>query len=184
MREKEIWKDVNGFEGIYQVSNHGRLKSFKRITKGRILSNNNKTGGYLSVVLRQSLKIKSTRMHRIVAEHFVPNPENKPQVNHKDLNKQNNYFENLEWCTQKENNDHANVHKPWKNDGMINYNKNIRPIPVIQYELSGIQIKEFKNGKEASLETGVCHRNILQVCNGSQNRKQAGGYMWKFKDKL
>ena len=98
----EIWKNVPEFNGIYQISNLGRLKSFKEIKSGRILSNINRQGGYLSVVLQYKGFIRYTRIHRLVAETFISNPDNKPEVNHIDGNKQNNCVDNLEWVTRKE----------------------------------------------------------------------------------
>ena len=185
---QEIWKDVKGWEGIYQISSLGRLKSFKRSTTGLVMKMTNKTGWYFSVVLCRGSRSQSTRIHRLVAEHFIPNPKNKKTVNHKDLNKQNNIVSNLEWTTQKENNAHAGKNLPHKNDGMINYNQNIRPNAIVQMSLNRVHLKEYKNAKEASDSTGVCQRNILQVANKTEykpglTRKQAGGFIWKFKNK-
>lgn len=182
---KEIWKDVCGWEGVYQISSHGRLKSFKQIKEGKILSNTNKTGSYLSVVLRSGRNTESTKMHRLVAENFIPNPENKPHVNHRDCNKQNNHINNLELVTPSENARHATKHTDIVN-GMVNYNQNIRPKTINQYDLNHVFIRSFKNGKEASIATGVCHRNILQVANKTEykpglTRRQAGGFIWEFK---
>jgi len=116
----EIWKDIKGFEGFYQISNYGRVRSLTRksnpyidgrqhtcngiILKGGII----KTGkGYLGHVFYKNGKIKNIYTHRLVAEYFVPNPLDKKTVNHKDANPQNNHYTNLEWCTQKENIQHA-----------------------------------------------------------------------------
>lgn len=185
--QKEIWKDIPGSNGNYQASNLGRIKSFKINPNGYIMSLKNSKGWYLSCILLINNERTTTRIHRAVAKLFVPNPNNKPHVNHKNMNKQDNRAVNLEWTTPKENNDHAIKHKPWKINGMINYNKNIKPNPIIQLDLMGNYIQTFKNGKEAAIETGVCQRNILQVANRTEykpglTRKQAGGFIWKFKD--
>jgi len=182
---KELWKPVKGFESVYQISNHGRLKSFKSDKKGRILSNVNKKGGYLSVVLKNGSCKKYTRIHRLVAEHFIKNPLNKKEVNHKDLNKQNNHYKNLEWVTPKENMKHAIKNNSNITKGIINYNKYIKPRKIIQLNKNLEFINVFNNAKEANEKTSVCARNILQVANKTEykqgkTRKQAGGFVWVF----
>lgn len=183
----EIWKNVPEFNGIYQISNLGRLKSFKEIKSGRILSNINRQGGYLSVVLQYKGFIRYTRIHRLVAETFISNPDNKPEVNHIDGNKQNNCVDNLEWVTRKENAAHARKHNPNILRGMNRYNQFIRPKNIRQYSLDEKFIAMFPNSTEAAKFTGVCGRNILQVANATEYkpgrvRHQAGGYVWKFAD--
>ena len=112
---REIWKDVKGYEGLYQVSNLGRVRSLDRtvnsgiknnsnvLFKGRILKQYQKRNGYLQVTFTVNSKRKYVGVHRLVAETFIPNPDNKSQVNHIDENKTNNNVYNLEWCTPKEN---------------------------------------------------------------------------------
>lgn len=189
--EIEIWKDIKGFEGIYQISNMGRLKSFKNHSEGFILSNKNSKNDYFSVVLTNNLlkKKRYARIHRLVAEAFIPNPDpdNKTQINHIDSNKQNNCVDNLEWVTPKENMVHALRHNSNIVKGINNYNKFIKPKTIQQYSLEGKFIKEFCNAVEASKYTGVCSRNILQVASKEEYRqglmrRQAGGYVWKFKE--
>ena len=97
---KEEWKDVIGYEGLYQISNLGRVKS---IRKNIILRCSNTTTGYKKIELCVNGKVKTFKVHRLVGFAFIPNPENKPNINHKDGNPINNYIENLEWCTQREN---------------------------------------------------------------------------------
>ena len=106
----ESWKWIRGYEGIYKISNYGRIKSFPRngtIKKVKILRPGFNKFGYLIITLSKNDKCKYFRIHRLVAEAFIQNPENKPEVNHKDGNKFNNYYENLEWTTSTENQKHA-----------------------------------------------------------------------------
>ena len=106
---KEIWKDIPGYEGMYQVSNLGRVKSLGRASeigrnlKTKILKQTAEDKGYMKVGLRKNNKIRTVRVHRLVAEAFVGNPQGLPEVNHKDENKANNTYTNLEWCTTKYN---------------------------------------------------------------------------------
>lgn len=106
--KKELWKDIKGFEGCYQISSNGRIKSLERTVihkgspskrKGRILKVRKDGKGYHQYGLYKDGKAFYLRAHRLVALHFIPNPENLPQVNHKDENKDNNKVSNLEWCT-------------------------------------------------------------------------------------
>lgn len=105
----EIWKDIKGYEGLYKISNLGRVCSRDRkaedgrIIKGRIMKFQELPNGYLSICLTKNKKQKRFLGHRLVALHFIPNPDNKPEVNHLDENKQNNTITNLEWVTRKEN---------------------------------------------------------------------------------
>jgi hypothetical protein len=182
----EIWKDVKGFEEIYQVSNLGRIRSFARNPRGVILSLKNKTGWYLTTNFCYRGIRKTVRVHRLVAEAFVPNPHNKPEVNHKDGNKQNNRADNLEWVTRAENHRHALALNPDMTKGMIKYNRFIRAKIVQQFTLDGRYVAEYRNSAEAARATGVCQRNILQVANHDEykpgkTRSQAGGYIWRFK---
>ena len=129
----EVWKDIQGFKGAYQISNLGRLKSFKKDAEGKVLSNTNKKGDYFSVILRKGDKVKSTRIHRLVAEAFIPNENNYPQVHHKDGNKQNNCVDNLEWISTKEHHLINQQQNPNTINGLVNYNKYTRP-KVIWWE--------------------------------------------------
>lgn len=102
--DKEIWKDIKGYENLYQISNLGRVKSLPKYhKKNESIMKYTLRSGYRTLVLRKNSKRKSKQIHRLVAEAFIPNPDNKYIVNHKDYNRQNNNVENLEWCTQKEN---------------------------------------------------------------------------------
>lgn len=166
---KEIWKDVVGYENLYQVSNLGNVLSLRHKNRFLMKPTKNKSG-YLSVGLRIYNKRKTFDVHRLVAQTFIPNPNNYPVINHKDENPLNNNIENLEWCTIKYN---------------INYGtaterraKN-RSKPVLQFDIFGNFIKEFESIKIAGKETHICKNNICNACRGE--RKTAGGYIWKYK---
>ena len=114
MSEGEVWKDAVGYEGLYKVSNKGNVYSVERISSqgvkigGQTLKpSNNNRGGYPRLDLRRNGIRKNESVHRLVAEVFIPNPNNYPEVNHKDENKTNNNVSNLEWCTRKYNNNHG-----------------------------------------------------------------------------
>lgn len=100
---KEIWKDVVGWEGLYRVSSHGSVFSVRK----KILLKSSNVAGYRQVILCRDSKMSSGRVHRLVAMAFIPNPDNKPEVNHIDGNKSHNYFKNLEWVTSSENVSHT-----------------------------------------------------------------------------
>ncbi len=181
----EVWKDIKDFEGVYQISTWGRLKSYKRDPKGYILSVKDKNGNYLSVVLKHKGKRRSVKIHRLVAEAFIPNPDLKPEVNHKDTKKQNNHYQNLEWVDRLENVEHCLKHKRFFLLPMVRYNRFERPKPIYQFSLSGSFIAKYHNAGEASAYSGVCKRNILQVASKTEYkpghyRKQAGGFKWSF----
>lgn len=118
----EVWKDVKDYEGLYQVSNLGNVKSLERyahtsntrynkhrLLRERILKPGKNKDGYSVVVLRKDCKGKSYYIHRLVAEAFLPNPHNLPEINHKDENKENNHVDNLEWCTHIYNGNYGTI---------------------------------------------------------------------------
>ena len=102
---QEVWKEIEGYEGISQISNFGRVKSFRYGEKMRVLKVSN--AGYYTVALWKKGKATHCRIHKLVAQNFLQNTDEKPQVNHKDGNKLNNHVDNLEWCTASENTYHA-----------------------------------------------------------------------------
>lgn len=126
---EEVWKDILGYEGLYQISNLGRVKSLPRKNNKRIINKEiikvftKLPNGYLKAGLSKNGKTKYYFVHRLVAEVFIPNLENKPCVNHKDCNKKNNCVNNLEWVTHKENNTYKNHHLKRNISSVIYYLK-------------------------------------------------------------
>lgn len=175
MINPEIWKDIKGYEGKYEISNFGRVKSHVKIGtptyyKTPILS----TPGYYTVCLSKDGKVSySVGIHRLVAEAFVENTDKtKTEVNHKDGDKLNNYYENLEWVTRKENNEHA------IKSGLRKYVKSIE-----QYTLDDELVNIFKSSAEAGKFLGKGKRtntHILNCCKGKIST--AYGYKWKYKE--
>lgn len=178
---KEIWRDVSGYEGIYQISNFGNIK---RLSYSIIRSNGNKqswkekklnptkdSSGYYGI--RSCTKItgkrETLRIHRLVAEAFIPNPNNLPCVNHKDGNKLNNKTENLEWCTYKENINHA------FSTGLRQDTKKIN-----QYDLDGNYIATYDSIREAERKTGTKNTGINACLHNKY--KKSNGFMWKYAD--
>lgn len=168
---KEIWKDIRGYEGLYQVSNLGNVRSlnYNRQNKIKNIKAVSNYRGYLKVSLSKNNIIKNKNVHRLVAEAFIVNPNNFPVVNHKDGNKHNNKIINLEWTTKSENTNHA-----YKNNLMKKNNK-----AIIQLDKNKNRIKEYKSIKEASLIMKTSPMNIIKCCKGIQNT--AKGYVWKYK---
>ena len=172
---REVWKSVKGYEGLYKVSNLGRVKSIPRPkTTGGILKPF-KRAKYLSVDLRKINKRKTFQVHRMVAEAFIPNPNNLEQVNHKDGNKLNNVVDNLEWCTCSENVKHAYKNQLMKARKGI---KNTRSKKVYQYDLNANLIKVWDSLGDIQRALKVEKSAIAGVCR--KERKTAYGYIWRY----
>lgn len=185
----EIWKDIKDYEGLYQVSNFGRVKSLERhiyINKRccerhlteKILKPATTTEGYLYVDLSKNGKRRKNLIHILVAQAFTPNSENKSDVHHIDHNKNNNHVDNLMWVTEKQ---HAALH-PHRFEKMAKAASKALSIPVLQYTKDGQFVKEYSSAKEASRKTGINNSNIGYCCKGKYGFKTAGGYIWKYKD--
>lgn len=166
---EEIWKDIEGYEGIYQVSNLGRVKSLKHSKEGKLLKGRVTGKGYLSVVLFRNSVRKSNSIHRLVAQAFIPNPENKPEVNHIDEDKTNNNIDNLDWSTPKENSNHGT-----RNDRIAE----TKSIPIIVININTGEVEEFYGISECARQLGLHKQNITSVLKGK--RKQTGGYTFKY----
>lgn len=152
---KEIWKKVIDYEDCYEISNLGRLRSKDRLIKncqgeylkrGTIIKLTKCTNGYLEYILHRDGKIKVFLVHRLVAKHFLPNPNNLPQINHLDENITNNRIDNLQWCTPKENANYGTRNQRCKQNN-IKQQK-----PIIQLDLKGNKIKEYATIGDASRE--------------------------------
>ena len=166
----EIWCPIKGYEGQYEVSDQGRVKSLK-FGKERILKPVRTPKGYLTVELYKNEEQKRCKVHRLVAQTFIPNPDNLSEVNHKDENKENNSVQNLEWCDRKYN---------------YNYGTRIQRIseknskPILQYTKSGEFVAEWKSATDVQRTLGYFQNNISYCCNGKL--KSAYNFIWKFKD--
>ena len=183
---QEIWKDIKGYEGLYQVSNLGRVKSLEKLSRnGHRLKEKILSGGkcfeYRSVQLIKEDEMKNIAIHRLVAQAFIPNPFGYNEINHKDENKLNNCVNNLEWC------DHSyNITQCYRK-GKLHDKVHI---PVHQFDLSGNYIKSFDSIYDASKEIGVSVQHIKDVCNKVKRKdhngylytyRTAGGYKWEWK---
>lgn len=168
----ESWKDVKEYEGLYQVSTLGRIKSLKY--KKVMLPAKGKDG-YLKICFTKNNKKKTIKIHRIVAENFIPNPMNLSQVNHIDGNKNNNSVSNLEWCTQSENMQHA-----FKNHLIVRKKgkDSSKAKKVNQYSLTGKFIRQWDCIADVTRKLGIRGYNISGCCKGK--RHTAGGFKWKY----
>ena len=199
----EIWKPIMGYEGLYEVSSLGRVRSLDRIDsnnhplKGVILKPYISNSGYLLVGLYKQQKRNRKLLHRLVAEAFIPNPDNKPEIDHINTIKIDNTVflnedgsinyekTNLRWTTRKENINNPltkakmqiNARKPSK--GKYG-KKHHRSKPIIQYDKEGNFIKEWDCANDVERVLGISNKHIGSVCLGK--RKSCGGYIWKYKN--
>lgn len=178
----EIWKDIKGYEGLYQASNLGNIKSLKRehyiptinkkiwILKEKILKQGLGKDGYKYVVLTKNNFRKTYKVHKLVMLTFSKTQKRRTFINHLDGNKQNNDISNLEWCTNSENIRHA------YNNNLIDITKKCKKIN--QYDLEGNFIKQWNSMKEAGEKLNICRQNISMCCRGL--RKKTNNYVWRY----
>lgn len=196
----ERWRDVKGYEGLYQVSNKGRVKSLERVVvdknnkprlrKSLILAISKNDRGYCQTNLYKNGVLKTFRINRLVAQAFIPNPDNKPYVDHINTIRDDNQVENLRWVTPEENNlnDITRQHLSEMQTGKKNhqYGKtgkyNARSIPVLQFDLDGNFIKEWESANEVSKSFNHCNSLVSMCCKG--RRKTGYGYIWKYKSDI
>lgn len=164
----EEWRDIEGYEGLYQVSNLGRVKSLKyRGHEGCIGILTPRLDGkeYETVALYKGGKVRNTKIHRLVAQAFIPNPNNYPQVNHKDEDKTNNNVDNLEWCTNEYNHNYGT--------------RNERVAKSLSKKVICITTGEiFNSMREACRKYDINTGRMTECCQGK--RKTAGGYKWEY----
>ena len=186
----EIWKTIEGTGGIYEVSNTGKVRctNYKMTGKTKELTAGEKAGGYLQLRVKIDGKLKTVVVHRLVAEAFIPNPENKPEVNHKDGNKKNNHIDNLEWATRSENIQHAvtaglrdrvAIAASKRGKVWIKELHQMQKQPVIATNIKTGEQIDFESQQEAAQELRLQKAHISAVIHG--NRKQTGGYTFKLK---
>lgn len=182
--EMEKWKPIKGYIGLYEISTYGNVKILERTYKcfnkltnrmnERVIKERITQGtinkGYRRICLTKNKKEKNIFIHRLVAESFIPNPNNYDFVNHIDGNKQNNCVENLEWCTHSQNDLHAYKNK---------LRKTKPKREIIQYDLEGNKIAEYESIYEASKKLGLNNGHISRNAYGIG--KRVGGYVFKFK---
>jgi hypothetical protein len=160
---EEQMKDIKDYEGLYQVSNLGTVYSVK---SGKFLKPRKTKLGYILIDLYKNNKQKTYYLHRLVAQAFIPNPLNLPEVNHKSEIKTDNRVENLEWMSHKEN---------------INYGSRTERCSkkVLQFTREGEFVAEYSSTHEAERQTGIYFQSISQCCKGK--RHSAGNYIWRYK---
>lgn len=205
MEQEEIWKPVVGYEGLYEVSNLGRVRSLRRTVEysdGRVFTYQPKilvctahNKGYLMVRLRKNKITKSYLVHRLVALTFIPNPQNKPEIDHINTIRTENCVNNLRWVSRKENCANEITHKRMSNNSNSVEirqkqlstrikNKTLNaPKRVYQFSIDGEFIAEYESCHDASRKTGICEIGISVVARGgrhAKNEKSAGGYLWSY----
>lgn len=182
---KEEWKDIEGFEGLYKISNMGKVFSYKTSKELKPILQQT---GYYHVTLCKNKKTFQRRLHRLVAQNFIPNPNKKPDVNHIDMNKSNNIISNLEWVTHEENNKKMFAIKPPRTNTKKRIKMQMENIKKAQ-EKTKKRVGQFKNGvlikiynsiTEAGKELKIDSSHISDCCKNKKNYKTSHGYEWKY----
>ena len=173
----EIWKEIEGYDGLYEVSDKGNVRSrnYNHTGTTQVLQPG-EVRGYLQVGLNKNGKRKRFFVHRLVAKAFLENTQNLLEVNHKNEDKADNRIENLEWCSREYNNNFGTRNRRIAES---NTNNPKRSKAVLQISKSGEFLKEFPSLMEAWRETGIYHGHICRCCLGKL--KSAGGYLWRYK---
>lgn len=178
MENCEVWKDIPGYEGLYQVSNLGRVKSldYHRTGKEKVLNPGTNHKGYLFVVLCKNGKTKNYAVHRLVGQIFISNPNNLPCINHRDECRINNIYTNLEWCTYSYNNNYGNRNKKALLTKKKNNSYTVER-PIVQIDLNNIPVKIWNSISDAG-RNGFSIGHISHCCHNKQ--KIHKGYKWMF----
>ena len=192
----EIWKPVVGYEGLYECSNLGNVRSlnYRHTNTIKTLSPSINKDGYIRVHLWKNCKGKVLAVHRLVAEAFLPNPDNKPQIDHINTDKTNNTVwlnedgsvnyekTNLRWVTKKENINNPLTIKHLSKTKIGNENAKSIYRAVLQYTKDGKLIKEWASMNSAARELKISRSGICDCCNGRNRCKSYGGYVWRYKN--
>ena len=176
---QEEWKDIVGYEGLYQISSYGNVRSIKRDgTSGGVLHPFTTKEGYKRVCLSKNNVVRKELVHRIVASHFLENPDKLPIINHKDECRTNNCVWNLEWCTAQYNLNYGTARErsaKHRNYGEIGVKHSK---PVLQIGSDGKVIRQWSSIKEAAESVGCHAPNIVRACR--KKKKKSGGFRWTY----
>lgn len=194
---EEVWKPIKGYEGLYEVSNLGNVRSFDKVVrcvrngkemgithKGKVLKPVKRQHGYLGVMLygkggHKTRGLKTFSIHRLVATAFIPNPNGLSEVNHIDEDKTNNTATNLEWVTRLENVNYGTA-KTRRAKKAVNGKKSVA---IQQFTKDGELVKTYPSLAEAQRQTGFAKANICRCAQGSGQYSHAYGYVWRYVDR-
>lgn len=193
---EEVWKDIEGYEGYFQISNFARVKSLDRwvkhsikgkfLKRGKMRKISKSNNGYAEITLRKEGTLRTFMVHVLVGKYFVPNPKNYPVLNHKDENPMNPKADNLEWCTYSYNSMYGTCRERRKEtygiDNLIKHANELAKLKrkkVFQFDLNGNFIKEWESTRECG-RNGFGQVNVAACCRGEY--KQHKGYIWRYLD--